>query len=236
VSSVSERTRSPKRDSSGIQILGAVSSDSAAILSAGALQFVAGLQREFNERRKSLLFARRERQIELNEGKLPDFLPQTADIRAGDWRVAKLPRDLVDRRVEITGPVDRKMVINALNSGASCFMADFEDSHSPMWTGTLDGQVNVHDAVMGTIEYEHPETKKRYRLNQEVATLLVRPRGWHLEERHMLVDGQPVSASLFDFGLAFFHNARPLLANGSGPYFYLPKLESHHEEIGRAHV
>lgn len=229
MSSVSERTRSPKLDSLGIQILGAVSSDSAAILSASALQFVAGLQREFNERRKSLLFARRERQIELNEGKLPDFLPQTAGIRAGDWRVAKLPRDLTDRRVEITGPVDRKMVINALNSGASCFMADFEDSHSPTWTSTLDGQVNVHDAVMGTIEYEHPETKKRYRLNQEIATLLVRPRGWHLEERHMLVDGQPVSASLFDFGLAFFHNARPLLANGSGPYFYLPKLESHHE-------
>jgi malate synthase len=229
VSTVSERTRSPKRDSSGIQILGPVCSANSAILSADALLFVAALQREFNERRKSLLFDRRERQIELNEGKLPDFLPQTASIRARDWRVAKLPRDLVDRRVEITGPVDRKMVINALNSGASCFMADFEDSHSPTWTGTLDGQVNVHDAVMGTIEYEHPETKKRYRLNQEVATLLVRPRGWHLEERHMLVDGQPVSASLFDFGLAFFHNARPLLANGSGPYFYLPKLESHHE-------
>ena len=226
---VSERTRSPKRDSPRIQILGPVSSASTAILSADALQFVAGLQREFNERRKSLLFARRERQIELDEGQLPDFLPQTASIRSRDWRVAKMPRDLTDRRVEITGPVDRKMVINALNSGASCFMADFEDSHSPTWTGTLDGQINVHDAVLGTIEYEHPETKKRYRLNQEVATLLVRPRGWHLEERHMLVDGQPVSASLFDFGLAFFHNARPLLANGSGPYFYLPKLESHHE-------
>src|SRR5262249_35171263 len=151
VSSVSERTRPPRQDSSGIQILGPVSSANAAVLSSDAVQFVAGLQREFNERRKSLLFDRRERQVELDQGRLPDFLSQTASIRSHDWRVAKMPRDLTDRRVEITGPVDRKMVINALNSGASCFMADFEDSHSPTWTGTLDGQVNVHDAVMGTI-------------------------------------------------------------------------------------
>ena len=143
--------------------------------------------------------------------------------------MAPLPEDLQDRRVEITGPVDRKMVINALNSGASCFMADFEDSHSPTWTGTLDGQINLRDAVSGRIDYVHPETQKRYQLNQKVATLLVRPRGWHLNERHVFVDGQAMSGSLFDFGLYFFHNARRLIEKGTGPYFYLPKLESHLE-------
>ena len=188
-----------------------------------------GLQREFNARRKSFLDARRQRQARLDRGELPDFLPETESIRSSNWRVAPLPNDLQDRRVEITGPVDRKMVINALNSGANCFMADFEDSHSPTWLGTIDGQINVRDAVNGTIEYVHPETQKRYRLNEQVATLLVRPRGWHLEERHVLVDRQPISASLFDFGLCFFHNARALVEQGSGPYFYLPKLESHLE-------
>ena len=191
-----------------IEILGQALPAQEAILSPDALAFVTGLQCEFNARRKSLLDARRQRQARLDRGELPDFLPETESIRSSNWRVAPLPNDLQDRRVEITGPVDRKMVINALNSGANCFMADFEDSHSPTWMGTLDGQINVRDAVNGTIEYVHPETQKRYRLNEQVATLLVRPRGWHLEERHVLVDRQPISASLFDFGLCFFHNAR----------------------------
>ena len=212
-----------------IEILGPVSPEQEAILSPGALAFVAGLQREFNARRKSLLDARHQRQAHLDRGNLPDFIPETEFIRRNHWRVAPLPNDLLDRRVEITGPVERKMVINALNSGANCFMADFEDSHSPTWQGTIEGQINVRDAVNGTIEYVHPETQKHYRLNDQVATLLVRPRGWHLEERHVLVDRQPTSASLFDFGLCFFHNARALIEQGSGPYFYLPKLESHWE-------
>ena len=160
---------------------------------------------------------------------LPDFLPDTEHIRSSNWCVAPPPDDLQDRRVEITGPVDRKMVINALNSSANCFMADFEDSHSPTWIGTLDGQINVGDAVDGTIEYVQPDTKKHYKLKDQVATLLVRPRGWHLDEKHVLVDRQPISASLFDFGLYFFHNAQKLIDKGSGPYFYLPKLESHLE-------
>lgn len=210
----------------GIDIRGPVTAEQASILTPDALHFVAELQQKFNGLRLKLLADRRERQARLDAGEMPVFLTATECIRSGHWRVAPLPSDLRDRRVEITGPVDRKMVINALNSGASCFMADFEDSHSPTWAGTLDGQVNVRDAVSGTIEYTQPETGKRYKLNQEVATLLVRPRGWHLEEKHMLVDGQPVSAALFDFGLFFFHNARKLIDKGSGPYFYLPKLES----------
>jgi malate synthase len=193
------------------------------------LQFLSDLQREFNGRRLKLLEARRDRQACLDVGGMPGFLSATQHIRDREWRVALLPPDLQDRRVEITGPVDRKMVINALNSGANCFMADFEDSHSPTWTGTLDGQINVRDAVDGTIEYVQPETQKHYRLNPEVATLIVRPRGWHLEEKHVLVDGRPMSASLFDFGLTFFHNVRKLIDKGSGPYFYLPKLEGHLE-------
>ena len=219
----------PVLNSGGIEISGLVSPGHVSVLTPRALKFVAGLQREFNDRRKALLSARQVRQCELDQGSLPDFLSETATSRSGDWKVAPIPRDLQDRRVEITGPVDRKMVINALNSGANCFMADFEDSHSPTWSGTLDGQINVRDAVNRAIEYVQPETKKQYRLKEQVATLLVRPRGWHLEERHMLVDGQPMSASLFDFGLFFFHNALALIEKGSGPYFYLPKLESHHE-------
>lgn len=220
---------SAQQTSSGIEVLAPVTSDHSSILTPRALGFVAGLQREFNDRRKALLSARQDRQRDLDSGQLPDFLPATQTVRKGNWQVAPLPHDLQDRRVEITGPVDRKMVINALNSGASCFMADFEDSHSPTWAGTLDGQVNVRDAVTRTIEFVHPETQKKYRLNKQIATLLVRPRGWHLEERHVLVDGFPVSASLFDFGLFLFHNARRLLEKGTGPYFYLPKLESHLE-------
>src|SRR5262249_21131955 len=156
-----------------------------------------------------------------DRGWVPDFLPETRDVREGDWRVAPLPADLRDRRVEITGPVDRKMVINALNSGAKTYMADFEDAHSPTWAATLEGQVNLRDAVRGTIEYTGPEGK-RYALNKQVATLLVRPRGWHLHEKHLRIDGQFVSGSLFDFGLFLFHNARAQLDRGTGPYFYLP--------------
>ena len=201
----------------------------AAILTADALRFVAGLQREFNARRRILLAQRHERQAQFDAGRLPNFLRSTEEIRTLHWRIAPLPADLRDRRVEITGPVDRKMVINALNSGANCFMADFEDSHSPTWAGTLDGQLNLRDAVAGTIDFVQPDTRKHYQLNEQVATLIVRPRGWHLEERHVRVDRRLVSASLFDFGLFFYHNAQRLIDKGSGPYFYLPKLESHFE-------
>ncbi len=197
------------------------------ILTPEALAFVARLQREFNPVRLELLERRHARQLELDGGLLPAFLPETRHIREGDWRVAPAPADLRDRRCEITGPVERKMMINALNSGARVFMADFEDANSPTWTNVVEGQRNVSDAVRRTIALDTPE--KSYRLNDEVATLLIRPRGWHLPERHVLVDGEPVSASLFDFGLTLFRNAREQLERGSGPYFYLPKLESHHE-------
>jgi malate synthase len=199
----------------------------AEILTPDALAFLELLQRELGPRRRELLDRRAERQLELDAGARPDFLAETRDVRDGDWRVAPPPSDLNDRRVEITGPVDRKMMINALNSGARVFMADFEDATSPGWTNVIDGQRNLRDAVRRTIELDTGE--KSYRLNDEIATLVVRPRGWHLHERHVLVDGEPVSASLFDFGLAFFHNAREQLDRGTGPYFYLPKLESHLE-------
>jgi malate synthase len=193
----------------------------ASILSPEALAFVELLQRELGPMRLELLERRRTRR-----GK-PDFLDETREIRDSEWTVAPAPADLRDRRCEITGPVDRKMMINALNSGARVFMADFEDACSPTWTNIVEGQANLRDAVRGTIRLETPE--KTYALGEETATVIVRPRGWHLHERHLLVDGEPVSASLFDFGLAFFHNARELLERGSGPYFYLPKLESHLE-------
>jgi malate synthase len=167
-------------------------------------------------------------QDEIDNGKMPDFLPETREIRESDWKIASVPIDRQDRRVEVTGPVDRKMIINALNSGASTYMADFEDSHSPTWNSTLQGQINLRDAVNGTIDFESPQGKQ-YRLADQIATLLVRPRGWHLVEKHLSVDGQPVSASIFDFGLFFFHNAANLIAKGTGPYFYLPKMESHLE-------
>ena len=192
------------------------------ILSAGALAFVAELQRELGPRRRELLEARKERHAALLRGERPEIL-----TGEGDWRVADAPPDLRDRRVEITGPVDRKMVINALNSGARVFMADFEDANSPTWSNVVDGQRNVRDAVRREISLDTGE--KSYRLNEETATLVIRPRGWHMPERHVLVDGEPVSASLFDFGLTFFHNAREQLERGTGPYFYLPKLESHLE-------
>jgi malate synthase len=199
----------------------------AEVLSAKALAFVELLHRELNPARLALLERRRERQRELDAGTNPSFLAETRRIREADWEVAPAPPDLQDRRCEITGPVDRKMMINALNSGARVFMADFEDANSPTWANVVQGQVNVRDAVLREISLE--TGGKSYRLNDEVATLLIRPRGWHLPERHFTVDDEPVSASLFDFGLTLFHNARRLLERGGGPYFYLPKLESHLE-------
>jgi malate synthase len=208
----------------GVEVLAPANEE---ILSAEALAFVALLERELGPTRAELLARRHERQRELDAGAQPDFLAETRHVRESDWAVKPAPRDLQDRRVEITGPVERKMMINALNSGASVFMADFEDACSPSWANVVEGQQNVFDAVRGTISLETPE--KAYRLNEETATLVVRPRGWHLVERHVLVDGRPVSASLFDFGLVFFHSAREQLERGSGPYFYVPKLESHLE-------
>jgi len=199
------------------------------VLTTDALQFIVELQRKFNARRVELLRARAERQKRLDAGERPDFLKETRHIRESEWTVAPIPADLLDRRVEITGPVDRKMIINALNSGAKVFMADFEDSNTPTWANQVEGQLNLMDAVRRRITYSDPSTGKDYKLNQRIAILLVRPRGWHLEERHVLVDGQPMSGSLFDFGLYFFHNAKELLGAGTGPYFYLPKLESHLE-------
>jgi malate synthase len=212
----------------GIEITGDITPEYAEILTPAAVEFVAKLAREFEGTRQELLKTRVERQAQLDAGELPDFLPQTAAIREGDWTIAPLPADLHDRRVEITGPVDRKMIINALNSGARVFMADFEDANSPSWDNNIQGHLNLRDAIAGTISFSSPEGKK-YTLNEKIAVLLVRPRGWHLNEKHMLVDGTPVSGGIFDFGLYLFHNAKNLLAKGSGPYFYLPKLESHIE-------
>ncbi|HET8844682.1 MAG TPA: malate synthase A, partial [Ktedonobacteraceae bacterium] len=211
-----------------IEIIAPVTAEFAEILTPDALNFVATLMRAFGSTREELLNRRAQRQLEIDAGKLPDFLPETATIRQGDWTIASEPPDLQDRRVEITGPVDRKMVINALNSGAKTYMADFEDSHSPTWETTLQGQINLRDAIAGTITFSGPEGKQ-YKLNDKIATLIVRPRGWHLLEKHVLIDGQPISGGIFDFGLFFFHNVRPLLEKGSGPYFYLPKIESHLE-------
>jgi len=213
---------------SGIRLLIPPPSDCADILSPAALHWLGALARRFEPERQRLLARRRERQRELDAGRLPDFLPETKELRDRDWTVAPIRPDLADRRVEITGPVERKMMINALNSGANVFMADFEDSNAPTWENNVRGQQNVRDAVTRTIAYTSPEGK-RYALEPKTATLFVRPRGWHLVEKHLVVDGQPMSASLFDFGLTFFHTAAALVASGSGPYFYLPKLESHLE-------
>ncbi|MCC6894307.1 MAG: malate synthase A [Anaerolineae bacterium] len=212
----------------GVEIMAPISSEFAEILTPEAVAFVAKLAREFDERREHLLAKRAERQARLDAGELPDFLPETAHIRSGDWKVSPVPSDLQDRRAEITGPTDRKMVINALNSGAKVFMTDFEDSNAPTWDNMIEGQINLRDAIRRTITFTSPEGKG-YKLNDNVAVIMVRPRGWHLLEKHMLVDGKPVSGSLFDFGLYFFTNAKELLARGSGPYFYLPKMESHLE-------
>ena len=212
-----------------IRLKGPVAGRAAEILSPDALAFVAGLHRRFDARRIALIAVRSERQARFDAGELPDFLPQTADIRAGDWRVAPIPADLQDRRVEITGPVDRKMIINALNCGARVFMADFEDATSPTWANMIEGQVNLKDRWSGSLAHVDPKSGKSYALGETPAVLIVRPRGWHLPERHVEIDGQPVSGALFDFGLYLFHNAKASLAAGSGPYFYLPKMESHLE-------
>ncbi len=218
----------PKAQMENIQIAAPVTDADRSILTPEAVNFLRALSQNFEERRQERLAHRRERQQEIDRGVMPQFLPETAWIRNAEWVAAPIPADLQDRRVEITGPVDRKMIINALNSGASVFMADFEDSNSPTWRNNLDGQFNLRDAVNGTIGYVSPEGK-RYELGEHTAVLMVRPRGWHLDEKHFLVDGRPISGGLFDFGLFFFHNARALMAKGSGPYFYLPKMESHLE-------
>jgi malate synthase len=211
----------------GVSISGRIAPEFAQILTPEALAFVAMLHRRFEARRQELLARRAARQKEFDAGKLPDFLAETAQVRAGDWRVSPQPKDLLDRRVEITGPTDRKMVINALNCGASTFMADFEDANCPTWHNMIDGQINLRDAVRRTISFE--QGGKLYRLNEKTAVLLPRPRGWHLDEKHVTVDGKPVAGGIFDFALYFFHNAKELIARGSGPYFYLPKMESHLE-------
>jgi malate synthase len=198
------------------------------ILTPAAQAFLTELHRKFNDRRIALLERRAVRQQEIDEGALPDFLAETREIRESAWTVAPIPADLKDRRTEITGPTDRKMVINALNSGASMFMADFEDANSPTGRNLIEGQRNLRDAIRREISFTGPEGKQ-YKLNEKTAVLLVRPRGWHLVEKHFHVDGEPISGGLFDFGLYFFHNAKELVSRGSGPYFYLPKLESHLE-------
>jgi malate synthase len=213
----------------GIEFTAEVPDEFAEILTPEAVAFVAKLSREYRGRVEDLLTRRAERQERISAGEMPDFLPETREIREGDWKIAPIPDDLKDRRVELTGPPDRKMTINALNSGASCWMADFEDANCPTWHNMLESQLNMKEAIDGTIAFDDPKTGKHYELNEDIAVILARPRGWHLFEKHMLVDGEQVSGALFDFGLYFFHNAQTLLYSGSGPYFYLPKLESHLE-------
>jgi len=213
----------------GVEIIGPMNEGFETVLTPEALDFVVELHRKFNSERQRLLERREEVQAKIDDGWRPDFLPETEEIRESDWTIAPIPADLQDRRVEITGPVDRKMVINALNSGAKVFMADFEDANAPSWSNNLHGQVNIRDAIARKIDFEDPNSGKHYRLNDTIATLIIRPRGWHLDEAHLRIDGEACSGSLFDFGLAFFHNAKQLIDNGSGPYFYLPKLENHLE-------
>jgi len=212
----------------GMQVNGPITQEHATVLTGEALAFLVKLHRNFDARRIELLARRMQRQKEIDSGKLPDFLVETKAIRDAAWQVAPVPQDLRDRRVEITGPTDRKMVINALNSGANMFMADFEDSSTPTWDNQLQGQINMRDALSGSISFTSPEGK-HYKLSDKPATLLVRPRGWHLIEKHILIDGEPMSGSLFDFGLYFFHNAFERVKKKSGIYLYLPKMESHLE-------
>jgi len=211
----------------GVSVSGRMTPEFEQILTHEALGFVAKLHRQFEPRRQELLAARAARQKEFDSGKLPDFLAATKSVRDADWRIAPQPKDMLDRRVEITGPTDRKMVINALNSGASTFMADFEDANCPTWHNMIDGQINIRDAVRRTIRFQQGD--RSYTLAERTAVLIPRPRGWHLDEKHVTVDGRPVSGGIFDFALLFFHNAKELLARGSGPYYYLPKMESHLE-------
>jgi malate synthase len=213
----------------GVRISGGPVAGAEGVLADDAVAFVADLVRTFRPRVRELLARRREVQRKLDAGARFDFLAETKGVREGEWQGPSIPADLLDRRVEITGPVDRKMIINALNSGANVFMADFEDANSPTWANVLEGQVNLSDAIRRTIAFTDPSTGKKYALNDQVATLMVRPRGWHLIEKHFEVDGEVAPASLFDFGLYFFRNARALMERGSGPYFYLPKMESHLE-------
>jgi len=213
--------------SNAIKILGPSDKQYNEILTSEALQFLTELHQNFESKRKALLRERERRQKEISNGIFPDFLNETKSIIEGNWKVAPLPKDLLDRRVEITGPVSRKMIINALNSGSKVFMADFEDSNSPTWRNNIEGQINLRDAVNRTISFS--SGNQNYSLNKEIATLMVRPRGWHLNELHVMIWNEPISASLFDFGLFFFHNAKKLISNGTGPYFYLPKMESHLE-------
>src|SRR5580658_4691811 len=210
----------------GVEINGAMGAGYKTILSYDALSFIAHLQRSFGAERTRLLAARAERQRQFDAGEKPDFPPETRAIRESDWTVAPLPKDLIDRRIEITGPIDRKMVINALNCGANVYMADFEDASTPTWDNLIEAHINLADAVRRVITFDDPQNGRHYTLAAKTATLLVRPRGWHLDEAHILIDGAPMSGSLMDFGLYFFHNAQELLARGTGPYFYLPKLES----------
>ena len=212
----------------GIAILGPIPAGYEQILTPQAITFVAKLARKFENRRRELMAQRVKRQAEFDIGKLPDFLPETRSIRESEWSVGPIPSDLQDRRVEITGPTDRKMVINALNCGANVFMADFEDSNAPTWSNMIEGQINLCDAIRRSITFQSPEGKQ-YRLNPQTATLMVRPRGWHLLEQHMHIDGEPVSGSIFDFALYVFHNAKEAITRNTGPYFYLPKMESHLE-------
>jgi malate synthase len=212
-----------------VEILGTVDERARNILTPQALQFLAGMHVAFNARRKDLLATRVARQALFNAGQTPHFLKETAHIRAADWKVAPIPADLLDRRVEITGPIDRKMIVNALNSGASVYMADFEDATTPTWANIIDGQVNLRDRWADRLDFTDAKNGKSYKLNPDPAVLLVRPRGWHLPEAHLVIDGEELSASLVDFGLYLFHNARAILAHGTGPYFYLPKIESHLE-------
>ena len=219
---------SPYLQRGGVDIDASIPQGCDEILTPEAIAFVTELHRKFDPQRRDLLERRVTRQKAIDAGQIPDFLPETASIRKSDYKVAPIPQDLLDRRVEITGPVDRKMVINALNSGANVFMADFEDSNSPTWENNLTGQVNVRDANRGDITYTSPEGKA-YKLNPKPAVLIIRPRGWHMTERHFKVDSQPISGSLFDFGLYFFHNVKTRMSKGSAPYFYLPKIQSHLE-------
>lgn len=213
----------------GVRITGTFDESYAEILTPEALAFITSLHRWFNPIRKQLLANRLIVQEEINQGKFPTFLKETEHIRNADWQVEPVPENLQDRRVEITGPVDRKMVINALNSGAKVFMADFEDANSPTWSNNVEGQINLRDAIRKNISFTNPKSGKFYKLNDETATLMVRPRGWHLDEKNMTIDGELISGSLFDFGLYFFHNAQELVNQGGGVYFYLPKLEHHLE-------
>jgi malate synthase len=220
----------PRAVARGVSVTGAMRARYDEILSADALAFLAELHRRFDGKRRELLDARAARQKRFDAGEIPDFLPETKHIRDDEsWKVAPIPEDLLNRRVEITGPVDRKMIVNALNSGATDYMADFEDANSPTWDNNIEGQVNLKDRWAGKIDFTDPQSKKRYALNDKVAVLIVRPRGWHLEEAHVQVDGRPMSGALFDFGLYFFHNAKAIIDKGTAPYFYLPKLESHRE-------